>query len=255
MGSGQSAIRALASVTAVVTMLGLATACDSSTSDGPESATTATSASSATVRATPLTGFIEPDDGTRGTVTYQAELPQLRGGDAAVREMFNTEMRAALDRYLQPADDDTPVTVAPGILARDHRSEVSHIGTGAVAGVLVLNIYPDRAAHPYNVVATAVIDAHAARPLALTDLFTDPAAGLTAVVDGLKVEIADDELLAGQTPPQPVADQLADWVPAADGLVIYLPVAHVLGDYYPVTVGWDVLAGVLKPGMRETLTA
>ena len=43
-------------------------------------------------------------------------------------------------------------------------------------------------------------------------------------------------------------------LPADDGLVFYLSVAHVLGDYYPVTVSWDTIAGVLAPGVQEKLT-
>lgn len=74
------------------------------------------------------------------------------------------------------------------------------------------------------------------------------------MVDGIKAEIADDEKLANQQAPEPVADQLGNWLPDDDGLVIYIPVAHVLGDYYPVTVDWDAIAGVLAPGMRERLT-
>ncbi|ALI25862.1 hypothetical protein XA26_20160 [Mycolicibacterium fortuitum] len=163
-------------------------------------------------------------------------------------------MRAALDDYLKPTEDNVPVTVAPGVLGGDDRSEVSHIGNGAVAGVLLLNIFVDHAAHPFNAVSTTVIDAHTAEPITITELFTDQGAGLTALVDGIKAEIADDEKLANQQAPEPVADQLGNWLPDDDGLVIYIPVAHVLGDYYPVTVDWDAIAGVLAPGMRERLT-
>lgn len=251
-------LRRLASAVAVVSVIGAATACSSGGSEGPgspEPTTTSTSAStSATAEATPFTGVIEPVDGTQGTVTYRAELPQLRGGDAAVRDRFNSGMRAALDDYLKPAEDNRPTTVAPGVLDEDDRSEVSHIGTGAVAGVLLLNIFVDHAAHPFNTVSTTVIDAHTAEPIMITDLFSDPTAGLTALVDGIKTEIADDEKLANQPAPEPVADQLANWLPDDDGLVIYLSVAHVLGDYYPVTVDWNTLTGVLAPGMRERLT-
>lgn len=246
--------RSLASAVAVVSMLGVGTACNSGGSDSHSSPEPTTTSTSATAEATPFTGVIEPVNGTRGTVTYRAELPQLRGGDAAVRDRFNSGMRAALDDYLKPTEDNRPTTVAPGVLDEDDRSEVSHIGNGAVAGVLLLNIFVDHAAHPFNAVATTVIDAHTAEPIMITDLFTDQTAGLTTLVDGIKTEIADDEKLAGQSAPEPVADQLANWLPDDDGLVIYLPVAHVLGDYYPVTVEWNTLTGVLAPGMRERLT-
>lgn len=249
--SGSTVVRNLASVAVIVSMISVGTACKSGSPDPAEPTTTSASTTADTA---PFTGFIETVDGTAGVVTYKAELPQLKGGDAAVRDKFNAGMRAALDDYLKPTDDDVPVTVAPGVLSGDDRSEVSHIGNGAVAGVLLLNIFVDHAAHPFNAVATTVIDAHTAEPIMIADLFTDQGAGLSALVDGIKVEIAADEKLANQQAPEPVADQLANWLPDDDGLVIYLSVAHVLGDYYPVTVDWDTLAGVLAPGMRERLT-
>lgn len=243
-------VRRLASVAVVVSMFGMGTAC---TSDNAQPGQTTTMSATATADATPFTGFVESLDGTAGTVTYKAELPQLKGGDAAVRDKFNAGMRAALDDYLKPTEDNAPVTVAPGVLGEDDRSEVSHIGSGAVAGVLLLNIFVDHAAHPFNAVATTVIDAHTAQPIMITDLFADQTAGLTALVDGIKSAMAAEEKLANQSAPEPVADQLANWLPDDDGLVVYVPVAHVLGDYYPVTVSWDTIAGVLAPGMRDKL--
>lgn len=249
--SDTTVVRRLASVAVVVSMLSIGTAC---TSENAEPGQTTTMSASATAEVTPFTGFVESLDGTAGTVTYKAELPQLKGGDDAVRDKFNAGMRAALDDYLKPTDDNVPVTVAPGVLGEDDRSEVSHIGTGAVAGVLLLNIFVDHAAHPFNAVATTVIDAHTAAPIMITDLFADQTAGFTALVDGIKSAMAAEEKLANQSAPEPVADQLANWLPDDDGLVVYVPVAHVLGDYYPVTVSWDTIAGVLAPGMRDKLT-
>lgn len=249
--SDPTVVRRLASAAAVVSIIGMATACGTDTAGREEPTTTS---ASAVAEVAPFEGFIESLDGTAGTVTYKAELPQLRGGDATVRDKFNAGMRAALDDYLKPTEDNVPVTVAPGMLDEDDRSEVSHIGTGAVAGVLLLNIFVDHAAHPFNAVATTVIDAHTAQPITITDLFTDQRAGLTALVDGVKSAMAAEEKLAGQPAPEPVADQLANWLPDDAGLVVYVPVAHVLGDYYPVTVDWDALAGVLIPGIQDTLT-
>ncbi|CAJ1584573.1 hypothetical protein [[Mycobacterium] wendilense] len=252
--SATTTARRMAAAAAVLAMIGAG--CGSPEEQGADTARNPAPTSATTsADAAPLAGFVEPVDGTEGTVTYQAELPQLRGGDAEVRDRFNAAMRAALDDHLKPADDDAPMTIAPGVLPEDERSAVSHIGTRAVAGVLVLNIYVDRAAHPFNTVSTTVIDTATAAPIMITDLFADDAAGFSALVDGINAEIAEDEKLAGQSAPAPVADQLAAWVPDDDGLVVYISVAHVLGDYYPITVDWDVLDPVLAPGMREMLTA
>ncbi|BBX93843.1 DUF3298 domain-containing protein [Mycolicibacterium boenickei] len=252
-------IRRLVSAAAIVSMIGVGAACNSpdpgsGTGPAPTTVDATTTPASPDAEAQPFTGFLETVDGTRGIVTYKAELPQLKGGAAAVRDKFNASVRAALDDYLRPTEDNLPVTVAPGTLLEDERSRVSHIGSGVVAGVLLLNIYVEHAAHPFNTVSTTVIDAHTAAPIMITDLFADQNAGLNAVVQAIKAEMAGDDKLANQTPPEPVADQLANWLPDDDGLVFYLSVAHVLGDYYPVTVSWDTIAGVLAPGVREKLT-
>lgn len=160
--SGATVVRTLVSAAVIATMISMGTACSSGTSERADPATTTASTTAGTV---PFTGFIESADGTAGVVTYKAELPQLRGGDSAVRDKFNSTMRAALDDYLKPTEDNVPVTVAPGVLGGDDRSEVSHIGNGAVAGVLLLNIFVDHAAHPFNAVSTTVIDAHTAEPI------------------------------------------------------------------------------------------
>lgn len=241
-----TAVRLTVSIAVLLPLIGTGAACSSNTPESRQSSTAA---------AAPFAGFIEPVSGTRGVITYRAELPQLRGGDAAVRDRFNSSMHAALDDHLKPVVTDVPTTVAPGALGQNNRSRVSHIGTGAVAGVLLLNTFVDHAAHPFNTVSTVVIDAHTAKPIMITDLFTDQATGLTALVNAIKTAIDADPTLAHQSAPDPVADQLADWVPDHDGLVVYIPVAHVYGDYYPIPVGWDAIAGVLRPGIRDTLTA
>lgn len=228
-----------------------ATACSSGTSGGPEPTTTSSTTSA---DAEPLTGFLEPTTGAEGKVTYQADLPQVRGGEAAVRDKFNDDMKAALDRYLQPNEDNRSVTIAPGSLVDDVKSEVTHVGAGSVSGVLILNIFVEQAAHPFNEVATTVVDARTADPISISALFTDETVGLTALVDAIKAEMAGDERLADQPPPDATPEALSRWVADDDGLEIFIPVAHVLGDYYEVGVEWDALAHVLAPGIRETLS-
>ena len=183
-------------------------------------------------------GRVEVVSGTVGAVSYQVDLPQLGGGDPVVRGRFNSGMRAALDDFLK-ADGDGSVTITPGWLVGDEKSRVSHIGPGAVAGVLLLNVYYAGGAHPSNQVATTVIDAQTARPVLITDLFTDRSAGLTALADAVGVD--------------PEVDQLANWVPSADGVVVYVSVSHAEGDYRAVTVPWAELAGVLVPGTAQRL--
>ncbi|BBZ66368.1 hypothetical protein MINS_17970 [Mycolicibacterium insubricum] len=249
-------LRGLGTAAVAVALVGAGAGCHSGGSEPSASSTTgAASASSAanSTAAEPFTGYLEPVGGTKDNITYQVDLPQVRGGDTAVREKFNSSMRTALDDYLEP-DESRSTTVAPGALVDDHKSAVTHVGPGSVAGVLIMNIFVERSAHPFNTVSTVVIDAHTAAPIMLSDLFTDPEAGMTKLVDGIKTAMAKDPRLENQDAPKPVADQLANWLPGADGLVVYLSVAHVFGDYFPVTVPWASIADVLAPGMQEKLT-
>ncbi|MCB0926873.1 MAG: hypothetical protein U0R77_08495 [Mycolicibacterium insubricum] len=248
-------LRGLGTAAVAVALVGTGAGCHSGGSE-PSAASATSAASISTTSSTasePFTGYLEPTSGTQDNVTYSVDLPQVRGGDTAVREKFNSSMRAALDDYLKP-EEDRSTTVASGGLMDDHKSAVSHVGTGSVAGVLIMNVFVERSAHPFNTVSTVVIDAHTAAPIMLSDLFTDPTAGMTKLVDGIKTAMAKDPRLENQDAPKPVAAQLANWLPGADGLVVYLSVAHVFGDYFPVTVPWASIADVLAPGMQEKLT-
>ncbi|KLI05221.1 hypothetical protein A5731_21545 [Mycolicibacterium conceptionense] len=48
---------------------------------------------------------------------------------------------------------------------------------------------------------------------------------------------------------------VTNWLPTSSGLEVYVSVAHALGDYVVVTVPWDRIADVLRPGMLDVLTA
>ena len=187
-------LRGLGTAAVAVALVGAGAGCHSGGSEPSASSTTgAASASSAanSTAAEPFTGYLEPVGGTKDNITYQVDLPQVRGGDTAVREKFNSSMRTALDDYLEP-DESRSTTVAPGALVDDHKSAVTHVGPGSVAGVLIMNIFVERSAHPFNTVSTVVIDAHTAAPIMLSDLFTDPEAGMTKLVDGIKTAMAKD---------------------------------------------------------------
>lgn len=70
--------RKVGAALAVASLISGVTACNSGTSGGPEPTTTTSTTST---EAEPLTGFLEPTSGTEGKVTYQADLPQVRGGE------------------------------------------------------------------------------------------------------------------------------------------------------------------------------
>ena len=60
-----------------------------------------------TSSATTYTATTVKVDETHGSNTVDVTLPQVTGGTAAVRDRFNSGMRAALDDLLGPAVDTT----------------------------------------------------------------------------------------------------------------------------------------------------
>ncbi|GAB91838.1 hypothetical protein [Gordonia rhizosphera] len=182
--------------------------------------------------------------GTRSSTTFDVHLPQLRGGDAAVRARFNSGMRSALDELTTSLVD---TTVEDGQLLGDEHSAVTTITDHVVAGVAIFSAYSQGAAHPNNHVATITIDADTAQPVLLTDVVTDPTAAAQVLTDS--VNRLDPRAMITTAH----IDNFLNWVPLGSGLRVYVPVGHALGDYLPVTVPWTDLTEVLQPGIQEKL--
>ncbi|MED5803143.1 hypothetical protein VX037_19135 [Gordonia sp. Z-3] len=184
-------------------------------------------------------------DGRRASTTYDVQLPRIDGGESAVRDRFNSGMRAALDDVVTGLTD---TTVSDGSLADDERSRVTTITDDVVAGTAIFTTDAQGAAHPNNHVATIAIDAHTAAPILLDDVFLDTdsaAAELAAAVARIDPRV---------DPVYPDIDNFLNWVPLANGFHTYVPVVHALGDWLPVTVPWDEISALLRPGMADQLS-
>lgn len=175
--------------------------------------------------------------------------PQLVGGDPAVTERFNAAMRASVTDMPQNSPD---VDVDDGELAGGYRTGVTRIGSGAVAGRIVLFWYGRGAAHPNQSMGTVVIATKTARPVTVNDLYLDKPVAL-ARLRTLLPEL--DTSLRLKSQPM-TGDGLADnWLPTLQGIEIYVPVAHVIGDFVPAIVPWDQIGDLLRPGVAEMLRA
>ena len=131
------------------------------------------------------------------------------------------------------------------------RSGVTRIGSGVVAGRIVLFWYSKGAAHPNQSLGTVVIANRTATPVTVNDLYQDHAAALTRLRT-LLPQLDTSGRLDAQWLSHDDID--ANWLPTPSGLQVYVPVAHALGDYVAVTVPWDRIADLLRPGMFEVLT-
>lgn len=185
-------------------------------------------------------------------LTWKVALPQIAGGPTAPRDRFNQGMRATLTDLTATLAGDShhPAVVADGSLAEGEKSRVATISRNLIAGVGVY-YWDGGGAHPNHSVATIVIDAHTSRPILIADVFTNVDAAAPRLMELARAADRSGRL-SGSMPV--VARDLSNWLPTADGFHLYAPVVHAYGDYVPVTIPWDQVAELLKPGMLQTLS-
>lgn len=184
------------------------------------------------------------------TFAYNVTLPQLAGGTAAVRDRFDSAMRAALA-------DATALgtgTVGDGTLPYncDQASGVTRIGAHLVAGVLITNRYSG-GAYPSNQLGTVVIDTATAQPILLSATLRNPSRAWSTLA-----ALAPSLIPTGEPrldPPPATSDSFADWVPSPAGLTVYFDVPHVLGDYHPVLFPWARIGDLFTPSELAILSS
>ncbi|MEU6563677.1 hypothetical protein [Nocardia nova] len=174
-------------------------------------------------------------------VAYDVTVPQLAGGEDAVRERFNTAMRASLtDRVTEAkgmiVDGGLPYRCAES-------SHVTRIGDHVVAGILVTS-YNFGGPHPTNQLGTIVVDTGTAQPVRLASALNDSDSAWTALA------VMAPNLVPSGEPPlsEPARSEVSfvNWVPSPEGLTVYFPVAHVAGDFHPVLYPWDRIRDLFK---------
>ena len=254
-----------AAAVAAVTLTG----CGPTTAPSPPAVPTSATTSAAPASTTPSSTKHEPSAATSApplatdahgyTITSITEpgsqpdksvtIPQLSGGDPAVTARFNAAMQAS--RAGMPAQS-ADMSVDDGELPGGFGSGVTRIGSGVVAGRIVLLWYGKGAAHPNQSLGTVVIATHTATPVTVDDLYQDrPAAQarLRTLLPQLDTSgRLNESSVSGE-------DIDANWLPTSSGLEVYVSVAHVMGDYVVVTVPWDQIADQLRPGMLDVLRA
>ncbi|MGA5541515.1 hypothetical protein ACPCIR_06645 [Mycobacterium sp. NPDC051198] len=254
-----------AAAVAAVTLTG----CGPTTAPAPPAVPTSATTTAAPASTTPSSSTHEPSAATSApplatdahgyTITSITEpgsqpdksvtIPQLSGGDPAVTARFNAAMQAS--RAGMPAQS-ADMSVDDGELPGGFGSGVTRIGSGVVAGRMVLLWYGKGAAHPNHSLGTVVIATHTATPVTVDDLYQDRAAAqarLRTLLPQLDTSgRLNESSVSGE-------DIDTNWLPTSSGLEVYVSVAHVMGDYVVVTVPWDQIADQLRPGMLDALRA
>ena len=190
-----------------------------------------------TVATTVIDGSTPENNGT-----WKAEIGQLSGGDPAVIKAFNDASQAS-------ARDQVPdVGVGDELFpwTFESRGRVPFRSI-AIGQVITGNSYFGVSPTVFH--STVVIDSRNARPIMLTDLFTDEQAGLNRLSEQTKILLPEGQ---GSDQPgnAPIAKNFANWLPAADGLEIYFE-AYQFGIRMAqtITVPWSTLTDVLAPDM------
>ncbi|WP_157126012.1 hypothetical protein [Nocardia mikamii] len=198
----------------------------------------------------PYSGITVPVRGQTPILTTDVVLPQLEGGEQAVRDRFNAAMRASLNDLSAGAANGA---LHAAQLRCGETSRVTRIGAHVVAGVLITDHTWEGGPHPVNQIGTVVIDTGTAQPVMLATALRDSGpAWSTLATTAQSLVPADGPTLFTHTPG---SDDFADWAPAPEGLTVYFSVAHARGDYYPVQLPWDRIRDLFDPAALATLSS
>ncbi len=167
---------------------------------------------------------------------WHANIDELSGGDPAVVEAVNHASGVAAQAQI----DDAKAESIEGEQWKFEASGQVTFRSTAVAELIVGTHY--YGVHPTSYVSTVVIDSRSARPVTITELFTDGQAGL--------------HRLSELTGAEPRAENFDNWIPTAEGLEIHF-VPYQFGIALPETktVPWTALADLIAPAMTGIMQA
>jgi hypothetical protein len=187
-------------------------------------------------------------DDLRGT--WSIEIGKLAGGDPAVAEVFNHASETVAREQLAAVK----AGVSGGRTEWNFESYATvSFRSIAVAQLTFGTLY--YGAHPSHEIATIVIDSRSTDPIMLTDLFTDPQAGLNRLSDQTKVILSSEhglEIASDEPGAAPIAPNFANWIPTAEGLEFHFE-PYQFGPRLPevITVPWAAVSDLLTPAMAD----
>lgn len=206
---------------------------------GTSNAKTYTAAPSKTEGATP--------DGN-GKWTLVVDL--VSGGDDRVADALNQAVQNSAKEQLESFKRDAGTD---GTWTFDTQPEL-HFGGASIAELITGTYMHAGAAHPLLSTGTVVIDSRSARPITLSDLFTDKNAGLKQLSEQSKLllpAVLNIPAPMGDEPGNaPTEANFANWIPTPAGMEIHFA-DYQFGHGRPViTVPWSALDRLLAPGME-----
>jgi hypothetical protein len=198
---------------------------------------------------------IVPIDGTTpdGAGRWHALVGRLSGGDTAVAEAFNQSSEASAHQQIDHARSD-----ADGVRGWNFELKSAVTFRPNAIGELVSGVsYTKGAAHPTDYVSTVVIDSRTARPITLSDLFSDQQSGLDRLSEQTKLIWPEVYSPGGAGPPmldepgnRPVPQNFANWIPTTAGIELHFADGQFGHGLPVITVPWSTLSDVLAPDMK-----
>lgn len=184
---------------------------------------------------------------TEGTVRFDVDVPWISGDDQAVVDRFNNSVLASLhDQQVTLGNDGS----TSGYWTVSSQDAQAVIGTDVITGLLItsVNHQDPLSAHPTPEIATFVINKATAKPVMLTDLFTDSNEALQRLSNEARQQIIAKIGSVEESGIAPTAKNFANWIPTPSGIEIhfddYQVGPHAAG-LQVITVPWSVFDGVL----------
>jgi hypothetical protein len=199
----------------------------------------------------PYTATTERVQRILGTVAVDVELPQVQGGVPDVAQAFNNEMQEQLQTQ---ADSLTGGTL------QDRPGSGVRIGTQVLSGLLRTAAIDFTTATSTALASTVVMDANSGSLITLSSLFKDLNKGLMKLQE-LSQALGPSSSAGSNfdgTKLEPSEKVFERWTAETSGMRVYFVpglVAPESEGIVDLTIPWDNLDDVLKPGVAQIVAS
>ena len=235
-------------------------ACAGSPQGGEGPTATAPSSASGTATSAARTGvsngktYMVDRSASNGAATsgsWSLVMDTISGGEPRVAEAFNDAVHAAAQRLL----DDATRGVKPQGQWTFQTSPQVFFSSASISALISGTYNDETAAHSAGSVINVVIDSRSARPITLSELFTDDQAGLNRISEQSKI-LLPPAMGATATPmpnipgDKPLMENFDSWIPTPAGLEIHFADYQFIQGTPVITVPWAAIDDLLAPGME-----
>jgi hypothetical protein len=186
-----------------------------------------------------------------GAVGVDVDLPQVQGGKPDVAQSFNDRMQSALQAQID--------SLSEGTLESRAGSGV-RVGERVLSGLLRTVATDKQTANAVAMASTVVVDTDGGGRITLADLFEDLDTGLERLCE-LSEELGPSTSVGSDfddSQLEPTEKFFERWTAEIAGMRVYFDqglVAPEEAGVVDVTIPWEELEDVLKPGIAHIVTS